>query len=180
LLFVFLILAALYESWSLPFSVLLSTPVAVLGAFLGLLSRHFDNNVYAQIGLVMLVGLTAKNAILIVEFAKLELDRGRPITEAALTGARLRLRPILMTSLAFVLGCVPLWMASGAGAAARRVMGTVVVSGMLAATLLGIFFIPALFVVVERIRQRMSRKPPAAPASAIGAAAVADASRRSA
>lgn len=154
LVFVFLILAALYESWSLPFSVLLSVPVAVLGAFLGLISRQLDNNVYAQIGLVMLVGLTAKNAILIVEFAKAELEKGKSIIDAALEGARLRLRPILMTSFAFILGCVPLWVASGAGAAARRVMGTVVVSGMLAATLLGIFFIPALFVAVERLRTR--------------------------
>ena len=152
LAFVFLILAALYESWSLPFSVLLSTPIAMLGAFLGLLSRSLDNNVYAQIGLVMLVGLTAKNAILIVEFAKAEREKGRPIVDAALEGARLRLRPILMTSFAFVLGCVPLWIATGAGAAARRVMGTVVVSGMLAATVLGIFFIPALFVAVEKLR----------------------------
>ncbi len=167
LVFVFLILAALYESWSLPFSVLLSVPIAVLGAFLGLMSRHFDNNVYAQIGLVMLVGLTAKNAILIVEFAKAELDKGRPIVEAALEGARLRLRPILMTSFAFVLGCVPLWIASGAGAAARRVMGTVVISGMLAATLLGIFFIPALFVLVERLTGK--KKHAAPPQGAEGA-----------
>jgi len=163
LVFVFLILAALYESWSLPFSVLLSTPVALLGAFLGLISRHLDNNVYAQIGLVVLVGLTAKNAILIVEFAKAELERGKPIVEAALEGARLRLRPILMTSFAFVLGCVPLWVASGAGAAARRVMGTVVVSGMLAATVLGIFFIPSLFVLVERLKSRSSGVGPTNP-----------------
>lgn len=163
LVFVFLILAALYESWSLPFSVLLSVPVAVLGAFLGLMSRSLDNNVYAQIGLVMLVGLTAKNAILIVEFAKAELEKGKSIIDAALEGARLRLRPILMTSFAFILGCVPLWIASGAGAAARRVMGTVVVSGMLAATLLGIFFIPALFVVVERLKSRSSGEEPTEP-----------------
>jgi HAE1 family hydrophobic/amphiphilic exporter-1 len=162
LLFVFLILAALYESWSLPFSVLLSTPVAVLGALLGLFAREFDNNVYAQIGLVMLVGLTAKNAILIVEFAKELRDSGRPIVEAALEGAKIRLRPILMTSFAFIFGCLPLWFASGAGAAARRMLGTAVVSGMLAATLLGIFLIPALFVVVERIAAR--RTPTAAPA----------------
>jgi HAE1 family hydrophobic/amphiphilic exporter-1 len=151
LVFVFLILAALYESWSLPFSVLLSTPVAVLGAYLGLWSRHFDNNIYAQIGLVMLVGLTAKNAILIVEFAKDRLEAGRPIIEAALEGARLRLRPILMTSFAFIFGCLPLCIATGAGAAARRMLGTAVVSGMLAATLLGVFIIPALFVFVERL-----------------------------
>jgi HAE1 family hydrophobic/amphiphilic exporter-1 len=151
LVFVFLILAALYESWSLPFSVLLSTPVAVMGAFLGLLARHFDSNVYAQIGLVMLVGLTAKNAILIVEFAKDRLRQGMPLVEAALEGARLRLRPILMTSFAFIFGCLPLWGAEGAGAAARRMLGTSVVTGMLAATLLGIFLVPALFVVTERL-----------------------------
>jgi hydrophobic/amphiphilic exporter-1 (mainly G- bacteria), HAE1 family len=154
LVFVFLILAALYESWSLPLSVLLSTPVAVLGALLGLLAREFDNNVYAQIGLVMLVGLTAKNAILIVEFAKVVRDSGRPIVEAALQGARSRLRPILMTSFAFIFGCLPLWFAAGAGAAARRMLGTAVVSGMLAATLFGIFLIPALYVFVERIASR--------------------------
>jgi HAE1 family hydrophobic/amphiphilic exporter-1 len=160
LVFVFLILAALYESWSLPFSVLLSTPVAVLGAFLGLLSRHFDNNVYAQIGLVVLVGLTAKNAILIVAFAKESYEHGRSLIDAALEGARVRLRPIVMTSLAFIFGCLPLWSASGAGANARRVLGTSVVSGMLAATLLGVLFIPALFVTVERLGRR--RKPPPA------------------
>ncbi len=158
LVFVFLILAALYESWSLPFSVLLSVPIAVLGAFVGLLARHFDNNVYAQIGLVMLVGLTAKNAILIVEFAKAELEKGRSIMDAALEGARLRLRPILMTSFAFIFGCLPLGVATGAGAAARRMLGTAVISGMLAATLLGIFFIPALFVTVERLFTRNKRK----------------------
>src|ERR1700690_2805253 len=158
LVFVFLILAALYESWSLPFSVLLSTPVAVLGAYLGLVSRKFDNNVYAQIGLVMLVGLTAKNAILIVEFAKDRLEAGRPIIDAALEGARLRLRPILMTSFAFIAGCVPLWVATGAGAAARRMLGTAVISGMRAATLLGIFFMPALFVAVERLSHRPAKK----------------------
>jgi hydrophobic/amphiphilic exporter-1 (mainly G- bacteria), HAE1 family len=157
LVFVFLILAALYESWSLPFSVLLSTPVAVLGAYLGLLSRHFDNNIYAQIGLVMLVGLTAKNAILIVEFAKDRRDQGRSIVQAALEGAKLRLRPILMTSFAFIFGCVPLWVAKGAGASARQMLGTAVVSGMLAATLLGIFLIPALFVTIERLTARERR-----------------------
>jgi HAE1 family hydrophobic/amphiphilic exporter-1 len=164
LIFVFLILAALYESWSLPFSVLLSTPVAVLGAFLGLLARKFDSNVYAQIGLVMLVGLTAKNAILIVEFAKDKLEHGRSVIDAALEGARLRLRPILMTSFAFIFGCLPLWGASGAGAAARRMLGTTVVTGMLAATLLGIFFVPALFVFMERLAGRgRARVEPAPP-----------------
>jgi HAE1 family hydrophobic/amphiphilic exporter-1 len=163
LVFVFLILAALYESWSLPFSVLLSTPIAVLGAYLGLWSRHFDNNVYAQIGLVMLVGLTAKNAILIVEFAKDRHEAGRPLIDAALEGARLRLRPILMTSFAFIFGCLPLWTATGAGAAARRMLGTAVVSGMLAATLLGVFIIPALFVFVERLASRKKKEPSEAP-----------------
>jgi HAE1 family hydrophobic/amphiphilic exporter-1 len=156
LVFVFLILAALYESWSLPFSVLLSTPVAVLGAFAGLMSRHFDNNVYAQIGLIMLVGLTAKNAILIVEFAREKMHEGRGVVDAALEGAKLRLRPILMTSFAFIFGCIPLWIATGAGSAARQVLGTAVVTGMLAATILGVFLIPALFVAVERL---VAKKP---------------------
>ena len=153
-LFVFLILAALYESWSLPFSVLLSVPVAVLGAYGGLLLRKFDNNVFAQIGLVMLIGLTAKNAILIVEFAILEHSKGKELVEAALQGARSRLRPILMTSFAFILGCVPLWTAKGAGAIGRKVLGSSVITGMLAASVLGIFLVPVLFVVVERIAKK--------------------------
>jgi HAE1 family hydrophobic/amphiphilic exporter-1 len=152
--FVFLILVALYESWSLPFSVLLSVPVAVLGAYAGLLLRKFDNNVFAQIGLIMLIGLTAKNAILIVEFAILEHSKGKGLVDAALEGARLRLRPILMTSFAFILGCVPLWTAKGAGAIGRRVLGSSVITGMSAATVLGIFLVPVLFVVVERIAKK--------------------------
>ena len=163
LLFVFLILAALYESWALPFGVLLSTPVAVFGAFgllwlrrtvLGMIFPVFmvqiENDVYSQIGLVMLIGLAAKNAILIVEFAKTEYEEGKPLIDAALEGARLRLRPILMTSLAFILGCVPLFIASGAGSVGRQIMGTAVIGGMLAATAIAIFIIPALYVLVER------------------------------
>ena len=164
LLFVFLILAALYESWTLPFSVLLSTPVAVFGAFgvlwlrrtlLGLYLPPYmvqiENDVYSQIGLVMLIGLAAKNAILIVEFAKDELEKGTPLADAAMQGARLRLRPILMTSLAFILGCVPLWTASGAGAVSRQIIGTTVIGGMVAASFLGIFLVPAIFYVVEKL-----------------------------
>jgi HAE1 family hydrophobic/amphiphilic exporter-1 len=163
LLFVFLILAALYESWSLPFSVLLGTPVAVFGAYLALHLRAFENNVYAQIGLVMLIGLAAKNAILIVEFAKYEYEKGKTLEDAALTGARIRLRPILMTAFAFILGCVPLWVATGSGAVSRRVLGTAVIGGMLAASLIAIFFIPVTFDVVERISLRFARKPHTAP-----------------
>jgi len=175
-LFVFLILAALYESWTLPFSVLLSTPVAVFGAFGGLFLRRIigllvfrdytalalEDNVYAQIGLIMLIGLAAKNAILIVEFAKAEFEKGRPLSEAALEGAKLRLRPILMTSFAFILGCVPLWRATGAGAASRQVMGTVVIGGMLASSFIAIFFVPALFYMIERLggAQRQPLKAP--------------------
>jgi HAE1 family hydrophobic/amphiphilic exporter-1 len=163
LLFVFLILAALYESWSLPFSVLLSTPVAVFGAFFVLWLRRtilaaflpgymvqIESDVYSQIGLVMLIGLAAKNAILIVEFAKEQYEQGKPLREASLEGARLRLRPILMTSFAFILGAVPLWTASGAGAVARQIMGTAVIGGMLAASVIGIFFIPTIFCLVEK------------------------------
>jgi HAE1 family hydrophobic/amphiphilic exporter-1 len=157
IVFVFLILAALYESWSLPFSVLLSVPVAIFGAFAGLYMRGMDFGVFAQIGLVMLIGLSAKNAILIVEFAKDELEKGRSLVDAALEGARLRLRPILMTSFAFIMGCVPLWTAQGSGAEARKILGTVVIVGMLAATLIAVFLIPVLFVVVERIGGRRAK-----------------------
>ncbi len=151
LLCVFLILAAQYESWTLPFSVLLGTPIAVFGAFAGLLVGRYENNVYAQIGLVMLIGLAAKNAILIVEFAKMGYAEGKPLMDAALDGARLRLRPILMTSFAFILGCVPLAKASGAGALSRQVMGFAVIGGMTAASFIAIFLIPVTFYVVENI-----------------------------
>ena len=167
LLFVFLILAAQYESWSLPFSVLLGTPIAVFGAFLFLWMRGLENNVYAQIGLVMLIGLAAKNAILIVEFAKMEFDKGKSAEEAALIAAKLRLRPILMTAFAFILGCVPLWTASGAGAISRRVLGTSVIGGMLAASVLAIFLIPVSFDVVERLAHRGRKHLPPAAAPAI-------------
>ena len=178
LVFVFLILAALYESWSLPFGVLLSTPVAVFGAFgllwlrrtvLGMIFPAFmvqiENDVYSQIGLVMLIGLAAKNAILIVEFAKTRYEEGMPLVDAALEGARLRLRPILMTSFAFILGCVPLFIATGAGSVGRQIMGTTVIGGMLAATALAIFIIPALYVLVERIAN-MARHRAVAPTGA--------------
>jgi HAE1 family hydrophobic/amphiphilic exporter-1 len=159
ILFVFLLLAAQYESWSLPFAVLLCTPLVVLGTFVGLVSRNFENNVYAQIGLVMLIGLAAKNAILIVEFAKLRRAEGKSLVEAALEGAKLRLRPILMTSFSFILGCVPLMLASGSGAASRGVMGTAVVFGMTIATLIGIFVIPVCYVFVEGLAGWGRKKP---------------------
>jgi HAE1 family hydrophobic/amphiphilic exporter-1 len=151
LLFVFLILAALYESWSLPFSVLLGTPVAIFGAFATLWLRGMQNNIYAQIGLVMLIGLAAKNAILIVEFAKAEYETGKPLIDAALEGARLRLRPILMTSLAFICGCIPLWIATGSGAVARRVLGSTVIGGMIAASAIAIFLIPVAFYAIKHL-----------------------------
>jgi HAE1 family hydrophobic/amphiphilic exporter-1 len=185
LLFVFLILAALYESWSLPFSVLLSTPVAIFGAFAILWLRRtiagwffpaymvqIESDVYSQIGLVMLIGLTAKNAILIVEFAKAEYESGKPLVDATLAGARLRLRPILMTSFAFILGNVPLWVASGSGSVARQIIGTVVIGGMLAATIFGIFLIPPIFYLVEKWsgagKERGLAGAPGTPAPAPG------------
>ena len=168
LVFVFLLLAAQYESWALPFSVLLGTPFAIFGAMLGLwLCRFFSpsyvNNVFAQIGFVTLIGLAAKNAILIVEFAKMQKEKGMAVVDAALASAKLRLRPILMTSFAFILGVVPLVRAAGAGAESRKVMGMAVFAGLLVATSLGIFVIPALFVLVEKYFVRGKSKPATAP-----------------
>ena len=160
-LVVFLILAAQYESWSLPLAVLLSTPIAVFGAFFALAFRRYELDVFSEIGLVMLIGLAAKNAILIVEYSKAEHERGAPIADAALAGARLRLRPILMTALAFILGVVPLCMATGSGAASRRVLGTTVFGGMLAATFIAIFVVPATFAVIQRLAS--ARPAPVTP-----------------
>jgi HAE1 family hydrophobic/amphiphilic exporter-1 len=155
LVFVFLILAAQYESWSLPLSVLFGVPIAIFGAMGGLslariFSESYVNNVFAQIGLVMLIGMSAKNAILIVEFAKLERESGKSALDAALEAARQRFRPILMTAFSFILGVLPLLVASGAGAEARKVMGMTVFSGMLVATVVGVLIVPALYVFVER------------------------------
>jgi hydrophobic/amphiphilic exporter-1 (mainly G- bacteria), HAE1 family len=167
LLFVFLILAAQYESWSLPFSVLLGTPIAVFGALGALWLAGMENDVYAQIGLIMLIGLAAKDAILIVEFAKVEFEKGRPIVEAALTAARIRFRPILMTAFAFIFGVAPLVVSSGSGAASRHILGTTVIGGMIAASFIAIFLIPVTFYVIETLAHR-GEKPsrPTAQASA--------------
>jgi HAE1 family hydrophobic/amphiphilic exporter-1 len=168
-LFVFLLLAALYESWALPWSVLLGTPLVLLGAFIGIALRGLDNNVFVQIGLVMLIGLAAKNAILIVEFARMKQDEGLDWVEAALLSAKLRFRPILMTAFAFILGVVPLMLASGSGASSRQVMGTAVFSGMVFATVAGVFVIPALYVLVQRLTPRspLPTPPPSTPGSAV-------------
>jgi HAE1 family hydrophobic/amphiphilic exporter-1/multidrug efflux pump len=174
LAFVFLVLAALYESWAMPVAILLIVPFGVFGAFAGLALRGLDNNVYTQIGLIMLIGLAAKNAILIVEFAKLAHDRGASIVQGAIEGAQLRLRPILMTSFAFILGTLPLAVATGAGAGARLSLGNTVVPGMLVATAIGIFLTPVFFVVIQRLSERKAPfRFDEAEAAAHGAGAVA-------
>jgi HAE1 family hydrophobic/amphiphilic exporter-1 len=166
IIFVFLLLAAQYESWSLPFAVLLSVPTVILGTLVGLLLNNYEMNVYAQVGLVMLIGLAAKNAILIVEFAKMKRDEGMPTLEAALEGAKLRLRPILMTSFAFILGCVPLMLATGSGAASRATMGTGVVYGMTISTLIGLFLIPVCYVFVQKFSDKKKKKTEPEPTPA--------------
>jgi HAE1 family hydrophobic/amphiphilic exporter-1 len=172
IVFVFLLLAALYESWKLPWAVLLETPLVALGAFFGVWLMGYDNNVFVQVGLIMLVGLAAKNAILIVEFAKAQHEAGKSIEEAALESARLRFRPILMTAFAFILGVVPLMLANGAGAGAQTRMGTAVFWGMLLCTVVGVFIIPGLFAMMERIGFKKKAQSPApeqpAPAPAGG------------
>lgn len=158
-IFVFLILAALYERWALPLSIFMTVPIAALGAFLGLKWFGYELNLYAQIGLVMLIGLAAKNAILIVEFAVIEMERGKTLMEATLSAARIRLRPILMTSFAFILGCVPLALASGSGAYSRNIIGIVVIAGMTMATVVGVFLIPSSFYFIMKLfRVRIARK----------------------
>ena len=172
LLVVFLLLAAQYESWTLPFGVLLGTPIAVFGAVSALWLRRFDLDVFSQIGLIMVIGLAAKNAILIVEFSKDEYERGTSLFEAALAGARLRLRPILMTAFAFIFGVLPLVISQGAGARSRQILGTTVIGGMLAATLIAIFIIPVTFYVSERLGRKPEKVavPPGAPAPIHGGA----------
>jgi HAE1 family hydrophobic/amphiphilic exporter-1 len=170
IVFVFLLLAAMYESWRLPWAVLLGSPLVALGAFFGVWMMNFDNNVYVQIGNIMLIGLAAKNAILIVEFAKAKHEEGMPIAEAALESARLRFRPILMTAFAFILGVVPLMLASGSGSGAQNVMGTAVFWGMLIATAIGVFLIPGNFAFVEGLGRRGRQPVAAAPSPSPGAA----------
>jgi hydrophobe/amphiphile efflux-1 (HAE1) family protein len=168
---VFLFLAALYESWSIPMAVVLAVPLGLFGALLGVFLRAYPYDVYTQIGIITLIGLSAKNAILIVEFAKLRREEGESIVEAAIDAAKLRLRPILMTSFAFILGVTPLVIASGAGGAARRALGTTVFSGMLAATLLAIFIVPVLYVAIQTYseRRRGSTELAGSPEPASGA-----------
>lgn len=169
IVFVFLLLAALYESWRLPWAVLLGSPLVALGAFFGVWLMGYDNNVYVQIGLIMLIGLAAKNAILIVEFAKAKHEEGMTVQDAALESARLRFRPILMTAFAFIMGVIPLMLASGSGSGAQNVMGTAVFWGMLIATFLGVFLIPGNFAFVEGLgaKKREQKTAPEPPTTAV-------------
>src|SRR6185436_18283878 len=162
-LLVFLTLAAQYESWSLPLAIILIVPMCLLSAIGGVWLRHMDNNIFTQIGLIVLVGLASKNAILIVEFAKQREDTGKSITDAAIEAARLRLRPILMTSFAFILGVLPLLIATGAGAEMRRALGTAVFSGMLGVTFFGLFLTPVFYVVIRKLTVRMKTEDAPAP-----------------
>jgi HAE1 family hydrophobic/amphiphilic exporter-1/multidrug efflux pump len=159
---VFLVLAAQFESWVVPFAVILAVPFAVFGALTAVWLRGFENDIYFQIGLVTLIGLAAKNAILIVEFANTRYEAGRPLIEATVEAARLRFRPIIMTSMAFIFGMFPLVIASGAGAASRQSIGTGVLGGMVAATFLAIFFVPLFFVLLRRLKRQGTRSGEAA------------------
>jgi multidrug efflux pump len=169
-LLVFLFLAALYESWSIPFAVVLAVPLGLFGALVAIFMRSYPYDIYTQIGIVTLIGLAAKNAILIVEFAKLRREEGRSVLDSAIEDAQLRLRPILMTSFAFILGVVPLVIAAGAGAASRRALGTTVFGGMLFATLFGIFIVPVLYFVIQTVSERrrpaIGQEPSPAPSGA--------------
>jgi multidrug efflux pump subunit AcrB len=156
IILVYLVLAAQYESWSIPLAVAFGVPTALLGAAAGVQLRGFDNNVYTQIGIVLLIGLSAKTAILIVEFAKVQREAGRPLFDAAVEASRLRFRAVLMTALSFVLGVIPLLVATGAGAASRQVLGTVVFMGMMVATVVGVVAVPMLFYVIQSISERLT------------------------
>jgi multidrug efflux pump subunit AcrB len=168
LIFAYLFLVAQFESWTLPISVLLSVTVAVLGALVALVLARIENNIYAQIGLVLLIGLAAKNAILIIEFANTRRAEGTPLIEAAEQGIAQRFRPVLMTAFAFILGVVPLVVATGAGAGSRRSIGTTVFGGMLAATILGTLLIPALYVMVQSLRERVKKQERGSPSASPG------------
>jgi HAE1 family hydrophobic/amphiphilic exporter-1/multidrug efflux pump len=157
-IFIFLILAALYESWSIPFAVIVSIPFAIFGAVLAVYLRHLQADIYFQVGLLTLVGLSAKNAILIVEFAMDKLKEGMSLMDATIEAARLRFRPIIMTSLAFIVGTLPLVLSSGAGANSRHIIGTTVVGGMIVATVIGVLFIPMFFYIVVKIKEKLSKK----------------------
>jgi HAE1 family hydrophobic/amphiphilic exporter-1 len=165
-LLVYLVLAAQYESWTIPAAVILVVPLALLGTVAAVAVRGFDNNIYTQIGIVLIIALASKNAILIVEFARELRAGGLGIREAAVKASRLRFRPILMTSFAFILGIVPLVNARGAGAASRQALGTAVFGGMLASTFLAVFFVPVFYVVIQGLSEKMARKRPA-PAESV-------------